>query len=516
MMAMGMAPLMMALVFSQNMGGDILDYLPSADYWSHKGVEVTETAMMMELGGGEAGDADKLVKQLGSSKYKTRREATEQLRKMGAQALPALRKAAQSSDVEVSSRARELIEKVPSEMGKAGEVRRLMAIRTLGELGTVDALPTLREQTSSKEHFVADYAKAAISDIEKGTYQRPPPDRKLLDRDLAALPATCSLVAQSVIGNTRPETAGMWLSETERTMMNFGAQMGGAMPEFRNQMLKGFLGVLEQVGNVRLQSITFGLDGTIGDQQGFMLLILRGEYDADAVKKWMLQSGMSITTSDGVDFYSPEEEVQFALVSNNTLVFAAGANPAELPGRQAVSALKAEKTELQLGKAMVDLVKGVNNEASTWAVAKITDSYRKMPFSEPFDSATMTLKHQEKGMEILLSAVGKDAELVKKSVDAMRMKQQESLAELKKQMAMAGPMVEMMKPAQQLLEGIKMDSDGKTANVKVSIPDDVQGIMSMPMMWMGMMIPMQRQMRMHEHEIDMPPPAQFDDPVFLE
>ncbi|MDP6523952.1 MAG: HEAT repeat domain-containing protein [Kiritimatiellia bacterium] len=513
MMAMGIMPLLMALMMSQNMGGDLLDYIPSADYWHYKDVEVTEVAMLMELGGGEEGDAAKLVQQLGSSKYKTREAATAQLRKMGARALPALREAAASNDVEVSSRARELIKNMPGESGKSGEVRRLMAIRTLGELKSEKALPALQQFADSKELFVADYAMAAVSDIKKGSHERPGISREWLERDLACLPAACALVAQSTVGKTRPESAGGWLNEMDRTMTTFSAQMGGTPPNFRAEVVKGFLGVVEKIGNVRLQSITVGVDGAIGDQKGFMLMIARGAFDSAAVKKWMLQSGMHATTRNGIEFFSPEDEVLFSLVSNDTLVFIAGANPAELPGAEVVRALTTKSPRMQLKKKVAELVSKVDRNSATWAIASITDSYRQVPFTEPFDTATLTVDHKDEGTGLTLTATGKDAERVKASVDTMRAKQQESLAELKKQMAMAGPMAEMMKSAQKLMEGIKFDLDGQTATVTMTVSDDEGGIMSMPMMWMGMMIPVQQRMQMHEEDFEALPPVEIGDPI---
>ena len=516
MMAMGIMPLLMALMMSQNMGGDLLDYCPSADYWHFKGVEVTEAAMFMELGGGEEGDAARLVQQLGSSKFKTREAATAQLQEMGARALPALREAATSNDVEVSSRARELIKKVPGESGKAGEVRRLMAIRTLGELKSEKALPALQQLAGSKELFVADYAMAAISDIKGKAYERPGISRKELDADLACLPRACALVAQSTIGTKRPGSAGSWLNEMDRTMMTFGAQMGGAPPNFRAEVVKGFLGVVEKTGNVRLQSITLGVDGNVGDQKGFMLMIARGAFDPAAVKKYMLESGMHATTRNGVQFFSPADEAQFAVISNSTLVFIAGANPAEMPGAKVVKALTAEAPEMQLEKKVAELIGKVDRDSATWAVVSMTDSYRQAPFSEPFDNASLTIDNKDESTALTLTASGKDEERVKTSVNTMRAKQQESLAQLKQQMAAAGPMTEMMKPAQELLEGIKIDLDGGMATVTLSISNDAGGIMSMPMMWMGTMIPMQRrmqmQMQMNEEAIEMPPP----DDAFIE
>src|SRR5262245_42296621 len=54
---------------------------------------------------------NQLVKQLGSSKFAERENAKRELEKIGVPALEALRKAAQSSDLETSRRASELVKK---------------------------------------------------------------------------------------------------------------------------------------------------------------------------------------------------------------------------------------------------------------------------------------------------------------------------------------------------------------------------------------------------------------------
>ena len=76
---------------------------------------------------------------------------------------------------------------------KATAVRRLMAIRTLGELKDKSALPALEKLTDSKEMFVADYAKRAIANIEGKPLVIGIPDNsaQMREKDLWMLPAKC-------------------------------------------------------------------------------------------------------------------------------------------------------------------------------------------------------------------------------------------------------------------------------------------------------------------------------------
>src|SRR4051812_1355960 len=113
------------LIFTMLLGGgsgnELLDIIPTDAYWKAKEVEVTATNILIELNSIKADDTS-----------------------------------------------------------KASAVRRLMAIRTLGELKSADAVPSLKSQLESKEMFIAAYAQRALNAIE-GKPTAPasgvPPDR---------------------------------------------------------------------------------------------------------------------------------------------------------------------------------------------------------------------------------------------------------------------------------------------------------------------------------------------------
>src|SRR2546421_8733531 len=117
------------LLFTMLLGGasgnDLLDLIPTDSYWKSKEVELTAPNIMVELNSIKADDTS-----------------------------------------------------------KATAVRRLMAIRALGELKSADALPSLKTQLDSKEMFVADYAQRAIDAIESKPAAHAsgvPPDRMKAD-----------------------------------------------------------------------------------------------------------------------------------------------------------------------------------------------------------------------------------------------------------------------------------------------------------------------------------------------
>jgi len=194
-MGFGMMEMLMLLLSGGGWGNDLLDYLPTSAYWRAKGVEVSVERMTAELAVAEPADLAQLIRDLGADRHATREAASAKLRALGPVAIPALKKAAESDDPEVRTRAKELLEGL-SGGAQANAIRRLMAIRTLGELKKPEALAALRPLLEAKEPFVADYAARAIATIEGRAHERAAASREMLWRDLCLLPANCGIVAQ--------------------------------------------------------------------------------------------------------------------------------------------------------------------------------------------------------------------------------------------------------------------------------------------------------------------------------
>jgi hypothetical protein len=126
--------------------GDLLDLIPTDEYWRIKDVRVTEDVIRRELAAAPAaGDISALVDALGGADAAAREAAARQIRDRGPGVVPQLREAAKSDNPEVAARARRLIGEVQAGGGKARQVRKLMAIRTAGERKMAGLLPRLKE-----------------------------------------------------------------------------------------------------------------------------------------------------------------------------------------------------------------------------------------------------------------------------------------------------------------------------------------------------------------------------------
>ncbi|HEY7115891.1 MAG TPA: HEAT repeat domain-containing protein, partial [Tepidisphaeraceae bacterium] len=264
-----------SLLFALLSGGatDLLDLVPSDGYWKAKNVvAVTVDQLVTEITPQAGANIADLIKALGSGNPAERDGAASKIRAMGPAAVPALEKAADDPDPEVANRVRGLSEQIKLN-SKAAGVRKLMAIRTLGEMKKPEALPALRALVNSKEMFVADYATRAIAQIEGKPLPARGAPAAQLKADLTLLPAKCGVVGQFSFASTKPIS------------IEQVAKQVPVMPgEDRRQSLEMLTGhviaIADQIGNVRIEGVTFGVADDVGPNGGFAAVIVRGQWDA--------------------------------------------------------------------------------------------------------------------------------------------------------------------------------------------------------------------------------------------
>ncbi|HUT37579.1 MAG TPA: hypothetical protein VNE39_29130 [Planctomycetota bacterium] len=471
-MGFGMMELLMLLLSGGGWGNDLMDYLPTSAYWKAKGVEVSAERMTAELAVAEPADLAQLIRDLGAQKHETREAASAKLRAIGPVAIPALKKAAESDDPEVRTRARELLAGL-SGGAQANAIRRLMAIRTLGEQKKPEAVAALRPLLESKEPFVADYAARAIAAIEGRAHERPAPTREMLWRDLCLLPANCGIVAQLRMPGGQTTSFEEALKTIVPTLPG-GQDVGKAVAE----LTKGISAVAERVGNLRLEGLTLGVADDVGNKTGFVVIVARGRYDAAAVKAAFTQLNLNATKVEGMDTFSPDRELRLIPCSDERFVFTGGPSSEQLPLKELAAALQANADKPALAAKMLDLIKGIGPDAPVWAAVAMSDTYRQASFLAPYDTITATGRNAEVGvLAVTVAAVGKDPEAVKGSVAEVEKGVKEGLAEIK-QHAAEMPFV---KPIVEVMESIRIETAGAKATLTAKLKGQGAALM-MPMM----------------------------------
>ena len=512
---------LMALL-TQGSGSDLLDYVQSQAYWNIQGVEVSVGSMRAQLAPVGAGDVGGLVDQLAGGDDVKRRAAAAKLRRMGAAALPAIQKAAAAAQGSPDKAAaiQNLIGQILRKP-KADAVRRLVAIRTLGELKKRDALGTLRPLLKSKAQFEADYAAAAIAAIEGKTYRRADTLAKAAAKDPWLLPADCGIVGQMSI----PQVGGFDFDQAVKAM---GAMTGGQDPkQALQQVTTVLLEAADRVGNVRIRSVTIGVADNVGPRTGFVVLLARGIYDAKAVAAVLAEEGGGQTEKiDGVDVLRPQNEFALILPSDDLLVMVAGPTPrpdrpaatglndsseAPMPARRArpmnaavatmVAALKKKAGTLRADGDVGKLIQAADTSAPLWAVARISDAYRQGgPIIQPFETATLIGKPGEDGktLKLTLTARASDADGAATAVAKL----QEGLQEARDSIAREAARMPFLKPIADFLASIKPNRDGAVVTVTAQL-EGAGATMLLPMMFVGRAVPA-RAVR-EDGEVDTPP-----------
>ena len=491
-----MSFLFVALMAAGGGGNELLDFCESKFYWEQQGITpqvetLTEMVAPTQIAAEDEAppDVSDLIQQLGAAEYKKREAAASKLLLMGERIKPQLEQATEADDVEIALRAKEIIAKLSGER-EAWDARRLMAIRTLGEKKSQEALPALRQLLNSDKPFEAEYARRAIAMIEGKDYTSPQVSAAQLASDLALLPKRCGVVGQ-VRKGVLPAMS------MDKLFADLGPMMGGmggapGPEQMRREMTKEVAKLVGRIGNVRIDSLTIGVRDDVSDEDDYwVMFVVRGAFDIDAVIRAMDQSPRRpMLEVEGTKIYQPETDVAVAPLSSSRIVIMFGEQEdmlAALLGKRVKAAKAAadgaaDAQALTANAAMTKLIETVDRKTSDlWVVSKISESYRQAPVIQDFDTLVLTSRKNESG-EVLIHAHGEgsDAEKVKAVVDMMN----NQIAEGIKQMEQ---MAQMMPPAKTMVEtlkSIKLESDGTKATGSMKLQSNPAGMMMMPMMFM--------------------------------
>ena len=460
---------MMQLLMVAMMGGagnDLLDYMQTKAYWQIKGVAVTAEAMQAELKPVLPGQVKALMADLTGNDEAKRKAAAGRLSTMGVGVIPQLTKAAATAqgNPEKAGAIQQLIGKL-YQARQAGSVRRLMAIRTLGELKARAAMPMLTGLLKSKALFEADYAAAAIAAIGGKPYKRPGVSAKTLAADVWRLPSNCGIVAQSKMPPGGPV-------DFAKILKKVGSLPGGMKAEqILVQATQMLVKAAEMTGNIRFDGATMGVAGNAADRTGFVAIIVRGTYDAKALAALMGEQGRIKTeTVNGIEVLKPDNEVALILPGNDMLVFCAGPNREQLPLGEMTTAIKTGVGGLKPASDLGKLIKTLDTSGPLWAAATITDAYRKGgPIIASFKTMTLVSKTVKDGQTFTVTGKGADPKQVDMAVKAFNGLIAMGGAELEQQVQRGRPQSEMLKPILEFFKSIKATADGASATATGTI-----------------------------------------------
>lgn len=437
-------------------GNDLLDYLPTESYWSAKQTSLTIDAMLAELAPPKEEDWSGVIAQLASPDAQARQEAEQKVRQAGPAARKQLADAAKSPDAELAGRAGNLLRRLADD-AVAADVRRLMAIRTLGEFGDAKALPALRSEVDSKSLFVAEYAQAAIAKIEGKPFARFRPVEAIA-ADAWNLPESVRCVAQLAPRGGRPVGYAELLAALKS---NDAATRDSQLKELTDSVVQ----LAELVGNVRIDAITLGVDEHLSAERGAVFVAVRGLYDRDRLTTLLKLSKTVRRMAGDVEIFEPTGEFSATLPSNNELLIAAASRPQDEPIARMLALRKANQGGLRAAEPMAALIRGLDTTQPLWLATKVSPSYRELPIPlEPFDTVTLVGTQEKSGLNLKLTAEG----LPNADPAAVAAAAQRVNLEIAKSLGALRPIVQVepiLRTGVDFLETVHAAAAGRTATV---------------------------------------------------
>ena len=456
-------------------------FVSTENYWESKNVYVTADAMIRELQLEKPQDIAKLIVALGDDEFQVRQTASQKILDQGPGVAQQLIKATESDDPEIADRARQLLRLMGQ--GKKGALeRRLMAIRTLGELRSEKSIASLKKLLGNKEAFVDEYARRAIAKIKGKPLGRTLPTAEQLEEDLWLLPKDCNVVGQLMFREQIPFDIDQALQTIGQSPLPFAPAIDPDI--FRIQFYQQLSVVTQSVGNLRLDALTLGVASDIGRNKGFFVAIIRGKFDRDAVKTELAAMGMAITEKDGVEMAVFGRKGVLMLPSNDRLIFVAGPTASRaLAAEQLVAAVKTGTGQLAENQKMAQLIKSVDRNSSIWLAASMSKTYKQeFPLFAPLSSIIFEAKQNKGAIDGKLTAkIDGDDESVSIALDRFDAGLQEALDEggrAIQRTPFLTPLVEMLKTVN------RKQSDSQIS-ITAKIADDAAA-MSLPLMLMRM------------------------------
>jgi hypothetical protein len=385
--------------------GDLLDYVPTQMYWQDRGVAITPDVMRQEAAAQQPPDASALIDQLGAPDPQQRDAAGEKIIALGPSVLPQVQQATHSPDAEIALRATGLVERLQNLIPQRS-VRRLMAIRTLGELRDRQALPLLRSELDSPDMFVADYAATAIDAVEA----RPHPARRTTAarENFWLLPADSRAVAQLIPRGHGPIVV-------DQIAAGLPLRPGEDKKTTIEHLCKFALDTAEQIGDVRLDALSVGCSGDLAADRGVLVCIASGQYDASLITRVARSSKLPRKMVDGIDVFDIDDDTSLFFPSNKRLVLLASPEAFKLPVAQMIAAVKNNDAALKRSPDMMKLIAdaaphGDNENRPVWAAAQMTDAYKNVLGVQNLDSFTLTADELPGKLHVTLHGQSPDAQ----------------------------------------------------------------------------------------------------------
>jgi hypothetical protein len=455
-------------LFSLILGGghDLGSFVAADSYWKSKGVAVSAEQLFHELEPVKAADVSGLIADLDADDPALRQAAAGKIFAFGPAAAPALAETVKSGSAEAAARAAKLLVEIRAS-NKPASVRRLMAIRMLGELKDRKALPVLRPLLESREMFEADYARRAIAAIEGTPYVPPVATEAERAADVALLPGRLDAIIQLA-----PTIDGAFTFEKLMEMVPFEpAQKAQTRDEWRGNLLE----MLDTIGNARIDAVTVGFYPAPPGVPGNYMAVFRGQFDAAAICAALSKMSPDSDVIEGTPVFFVDSDAAVLVASNHRIVYLGRESDGELGVEEMAEALKYGAGDLGSNVVLANLLKTVDRTAPLWAVAVLTPGMKELPqigiplggFQTATFVATQTLDKDKVVTQGRLVVTAADQNAAQRGVASIEAYLRNAVADGRQQETQWP----YLKPLVDLADGVKIEADAARVSVIGTLRD---------------------------------------------
>ena len=388
---------------------------------------------------------------------------------------------------------------------------RLMAIRTLGELGKADgadpatkakALEALKPLVDSKEPFVGQYAKRSIAWVKGEDPAAPAPvTAEQLNADLALLPHTSQIVGQMRVSNA------VGPIDLTKFLPDLG-ERGPKPAEMIAQLTGGIAEVSGMIGNARLDSITVGGQFLGQGDDGYAVVIARGQYDRISVQI-AFQDMAEKQGQDSLSFYSIGDIEVIAnkgdwdnfvilMPSDQQFILMVGESDQGFkmfPVDETADLIQKGDAQLAFNEVVTKQLNQVDREkALAWVAMQVPGVMRQeaAEYFGPFEAGHASAIRTEDGnIDITWQADGNDAQKVADAVKQMNTDLEEGRADLRRNIDRDPQFKPMFEPMLKMMDSLHLESEGKTMTGGIQVPGNIGSVMQMMFMGFAVAVPAQ-------------------------
>ncbi|MGI9243226.1 MAG: hypothetical protein ACR2RV_20680 [Verrucomicrobiales bacterium] len=355
---------------------------------------------------------------------------------------------------------------------KAQEVKKLLAMRALGSLGDQAAIPALEKAGESEALFFDSYSNAAIAAIKGEAYSVPAISPEVLQQDLALLPEGIGLVLQARLDARGRMDLKKVIGEAFKSVAE-GPDPAEMLTQINTQIGQ----IAGKIGNVRLDAVTLGLSEDVGDAEGFVIIIGRGQYDHGALEGFLSeQQRTEHHDIDGTTFIGLDgNSMAIAPLSHEMLILVGGPGWEHLPLAALAGRLKDRPAEPVFGARLRKVIERANQDGVLWGGGLISPGMKKAPPLAPFDEVVLSTRELEgeAQTQLTLEALGSEPQAVADKMAEMKQMVEQGIAEME-QRPQPG-----MQPILKIMKGLRFYAMGLNATVSAKLDGNPANIFSM-------------------------------------